>query len=86
MPWDLSSEIPIGARLASLTLFPTTGCLVEWTPPSWEVLGSRRASFANRAIAVAHDLGKIVRAIQLYSLRGGTAAKANEQKVAKEAK
>jgi threonine synthase len=35
-----------------------------------KVLGSRgvrRASFANRAVAVANDLGEIVKAIQLYS-------------------
>src|SRR5204863_9618394 len=35
-----------------------------------KVLGSRgvkRASFANRAVAVPNDLGEIVKAIQLYS-------------------
>ena len=35
-----------------------------------EVLGSRdvkRASFANRAVAVPNDLGEIIKAIQLYS-------------------
>jgi threonine synthase len=35
-----------------------------------EILGSRdvkRASFANRAVAVPNDLGEIIRAIQLYS-------------------